>query len=64
MRSEKILIELQKENQKLKIQNDILDTALLNACQTICRELNYSQDEIIQMKNKYIERVKDFYDYE
>lgn len=64
MRSEKILIQLQKENQRLKQENDILDTALLNACQAICRQLNYSQESVIRLKNKYVEKVRDVYDYE
>lgn len=64
MRSEKLIIQLQKENQYLKQENNILETALLNACQTICRELNYSQNEVINIKNKYIERVREFYDCE
>ena len=64
MRSEKLIIKLQKENKYLKQENDILETALLNACQAICRQLNYNQDSVIRLKNKYIEKVKDVYDYE
>jgi hypothetical protein len=64
MRSENYIIQLELEIQRLQLKNDILDTALLNACQTICRELGYSQQEIIQVKNKYIQHVKDIYGYE
>jgi len=61
MRSENYIIQLQIENQSLKIENDILDTALLNACQSICRSLYYSQEEITKLKNKFIDRVRDNY---
>jgi len=61
MRSENYIIQLQLENQTLKIENDILDTALLNSCQSICRSLYYSQEEIIKLKNKFIDRVRDNY---
>jgi len=62
MRSEQLIIQLQLENQKLKQDNDILDIALLNACQTICRSLSYNQEEIIKLKNKYINRVREIYE--
>lgn len=61
MHSENLFIQLQLEIQRLKLENDILDTALLNACQTICRELNYKQEEIIKIKNKFISRVRENY---
>jgi len=61
MRSENYIIQLQLENQTLKIENDILDTALLNSCQSICRSLNFKQEEIIKLKNKFINRVRDNY---
>jgi len=62
MRSENYIIQLQLCNQRLQQENDILDTALLNACQSICRNLNYKQDEIIKIKNKFITRAKDNYE--
>ena len=62
MRSENYIIQLQLENQRLQKENDILDTALLNACQTICRSLNYKQEEIIKLKEKYIDRIRDIYE--
>ena len=52
---------LQQENKRLQLENDILDTALLNACQTICRSLYYREEEIIKLKQKYIDRVLDVY---
>jgi dihydroxyacetone kinase-like predicted kinase len=61
MRSENYIIQLQIENQTLKIENNILDTALLNACQSICRSLYFNQEEIIKLKNKFIDRVRDNY---
>jgi len=62
MRSENYIIQLQLEYQRLQKENDILDTALLNACQTICRSLNYKEEEIIKLKEKYIDRVRDVYE--
>lgn len=65
MRSEKYIIQLQRENQRLQYENEILDIALHNACQSICRSLNYSQEEIIKLKQRYINRIKDiFKEYE
>lgn len=65
MRSENYIIQLQLENQRLQRENKILDTALLNACQSICRSLNFNQEEIIKLKQKYISRLKSIYeDYE
>jgi len=62
MRSENYIIQLQLCNQRLQQENIILDTALFNACQSICRNLNYKQDEIIKIKNKFITRAKDNYE--
>lgn len=68
MRSENIFIQLQlelqrlqKENQNLKQENAILDTALINACQAICRSMDYDQTEIVKLKQRFIDRVKDNY---
>jgi len=61
MRSENYIIQLELEIQRLQLENDILDTALLNACQSICRELNYNQKQIIKMKEMFINRVKENY---
>jgi len=62
MRTEQLIIQLQLENQRLKQDNDILDIALLNACQTICRSLDYKQEEILKLKNKYLNRVREIYE--
>jgi len=62
MRSENYIIQLQLENQKLQQENAILDTALLNACQSICRSMNYSQEEIIKLKQTFINRAEDNYE--
>jgi len=59
MRSENYIIQIQLENQRLQREIDILDTALLNACQTICRSMNYSQEEIIKLAQRYIDRTRD-----
>ena len=61
MHNENLFIQLQLEIQRLKLENDILNTALLNACQTICRGLNFKEEEIIKIKNKYITRVENSY---
>jgi hypothetical protein len=55
-------IEKQNEIKLLQKENIILDTALLNACQSICRSLDYSQEEINKMKQKFISRAKDNYE--
>lgn len=60
--SENYLIQLQLEIQRLQLEIDVLDTALLNACQTICRSLNFKEGEDIKLKNNYINRVRDFYE--
>lgn len=60
-RSENYIIQLELEIQRLQLENDILDTALLNACQSICRDLNYNQNQIIKMKELLINRVKENY---
>lgn len=62
MRSENFIIQLQLEIQKLQQENAILDIALLNACQAICRSLDYSQGEIIKMKQKFINQARDNYE--
>ncbi len=62
MRSENYIIQLQLENQRLQLENDILDTALLNACQSICRSLNYPQEKINKIKQMFINRAKDNYE--
>ncbi len=62
MRSEKYIIQLQLENQRLQQQNAILDTALLNACQSICRELNFKQGEIEKLKQMFISQARDNYE--
>jgi hypothetical protein len=59
MRSENYIIQLQLENQRLQLENFILDTALLKACQTMCRELNFKEGEIGKLKQMFISRVKD-----
>lgn len=64
MRSENYIIQLELEIQKLQRENDILDTALLNACQTICRSMNYNEEEIQKLKDKYVNRVRDIYQEE
>ena len=61
MRSENYIIQLELEIQRLQLENDILDTALLNACQSICRDLNYNQNQIIKMKQMFINRVEENY---
>jgi len=68
MRNENLFIQLQlqnqallQENKRLQFENTILDTALLNACQIICRSLYYREEEIIKLKQKYIDRVLDVY---
>lgn len=68
MRNENLFIQLQlqnqallQENKRLQFENTILDTALLNTCQTICRSLYYREEEIIKLKQKYIDRVLDVY---
>jgi len=61
MHNENLFIQLQLEIQRLQLENAILDTALLNACQTICRELDYKESEIQGLKQKYISRVKNDY---
>jgi len=62
MRSENYIIQLQLENQRLQQENDILEIALLNTCQAICRSMNYSQQEIIKIKQRFINRAKDNYE--
>jgi len=59
MISEDILIQLQLENKRLKLENDNLNTALFNTCQIICRKLNFKQGEIEKLKQMFIDRVKD-----
>lgn len=59
-----MFIQLQLENQRLRQEVDIINTALINACQAICRELNFSQESVIRLRNKYVEKVRDVYDYE
>jgi len=61
MRSEELIIQLQNEVQRLQRENDIIDTALFNAFQTICRSLNFNQNAIIKMKDTYINRVRNNY---
>ena len=58
MRSENYIIQLQLENQRLQKENTILDIALLNTCQMICRSMNYSQEEIIKLKQRIINRAR------
>jgi len=62
MRSENYIIQLQLENQRLQKENTILDIALLNTCQMICRSMNYSQEEIIKLKERFISRARDNYE--
>ena len=62
MHSENMFIQQQNEILRLQQENDILKTALLNACQIICRDMNYSKEEIIKLKQKFINRVKENYE--
>lgn len=57
MRSETLIIKLQKEIQRLQKENNILNNALFNACQTICKDLNYKEFEVIKLKKKYINKA-------
>ncbi|MDD4530919.1 MAG: hypothetical protein PHO80_05225 [Candidatus Gracilibacteria bacterium] len=56
-----MFIQQQNEILRLQIENDILDTALLNACQSICRSLDFREGEDEKLKNKFINRVRDNY---
>lgn len=55
--------KLQFENHELKLENAILDTALLNACQSITRTLNFKEGEDKKLKQLFINRVKENYEY-
>jgi len=63
-RSENYIIQLELEIQRLKSENNILDTALFDSCQTLCKGLNFKEGEDEKLKQTFINKARENYNKE
>lgn len=52
---------MHSENYIIQLQTKliILDTALIESCKSICKYMNYSEEEVIRMKQRFINKARE-----